>query len=62
MVGPNIKVVCAMLKDVGFSRVTVYSRSSLEQRRASALYMKRERHVPFDRTLQQGRAVFHAWR
>jgi tRNA (mo5U34)-methyltransferase len=60
--GPNVALVQAMLTDVGFSTVEVHSQSSIEQRRARALYLKRIRGVPVEPTLQQGWAVFHAWR
>jgi tRNA (mo5U34)-methyltransferase len=60
--GPNIALIEAMLKDVGFSEVAVHSCSSREQRRARALYLKRARQIPTERTLRQGWAVFHARR
>jgi len=60
--GPNIALVEAMLKDVGFSQVEIHSYSSREQRRARALYLKRVRQVCVEQTLRQGWAVFHARR
>lgn len=60
--GPNPAAVVSMLKDVGFGHVELYSCSSLEQRKARALYLKKTRRIPFEQTVRRGWGVFHARR
>ena len=58
--GPNTAMVEAMLHDVGFTEVTLYSETPRASRVACAIM--RERSEGADRAIvaQQGRAVFHA--
>jgi tRNA (mo5U34)-methyltransferase len=58
--GPNPAVVEAMLKCVGFSRVLKYC--EYPPQRPVSLRKKVKRALPFIRTQDVTRAVFHAWR
>ncbi len=60
-IGPNPAAVTAMLKTVGFREVRLVHLHSPLRRLAWALH-RRLKGDPFLATLQQGRAVFHAWR
>jgi tRNA (mo5U34)-methyltransferase len=67
--GPNAAAVCAMLRDVGFSRVELVTPNGLGYRAARTLYRtgRHLRHTLAGRgrpagTIDQGRAVFHAFR
>jgi tRNA (mo5U34)-methyltransferase len=60
--GPNIACVTAMLRNVGFQRVTVIYKPSLLRRLARAAWWRLTRRGPFLRTINQGRLVVHAWR
>ena len=60
-IGPNPAAVTAMLKTVGFREIRLVHLHSPLRRLAWALH-RRLKGDPFFATLQQGRAVFHAWR
>lgn len=60
--GPNPAAVLSMLRDAGFQDASMYSCSSMEQRKARALYLRKTCGIPYERTMQQGWAVFHARR
>lgn len=61
--GPNAPAVEAMLKSVGFRRVEEVAESwPLWRRVGRAVKAQLARDIPFSYTVQQKRAVFHAWR
>jgi tRNA (mo5U34)-methyltransferase len=61
--GPNPSAVEAMLGSVGFRTVKkVGLTRSLPRRVGSALKLGITRKVPLSYTVQQNRAIFHAWR
>jgi tRNA (mo5U34)-methyltransferase len=60
--GPNPALVTAMLRDVGFTEVKLYSQTSRAARIACALLRERTENKDFATMAQQGRAVFHAWK
>jgi tRNA (mo5U34)-methyltransferase len=58
--GPNTALVEAMLRDVGFSHVELYSQTPRASRVACALLRERSEQADMSTVAQQGRAVFHA--
>jgi tRNA (mo5U34)-methyltransferase len=60
--GPNYAAVIAMLHAVGFRRVKVVAKRPLAHRVARAIKLRVQEGRPIRETVQQGRAVFHAWK
>jgi tRNA (mo5U34)-methyltransferase len=61
--GPNLAAVDGMLRAVGFREVKLVSRyHSRAYMLGAAAYLRVFRNMPFFQTLQQNRAVFHAWK
>jgi tRNA (mo5U34)-methyltransferase len=60
--GPNPALVEAMLRDVGFSEVKLYSQTPRASRIACSLLRERTGHADGSIVAQQGRAVYHAWK
>ena len=60
--GPNVSAVIAMLKDVGFKKVKVVSKTPLHRRIGGAILNRGHLKLPFINRLQLARAVFHAWK
>lgn len=58
--GPNTALVEAMLRDVGFTKVTVYSQTPRASRIACAVMREHSEGADRATVAQQGRAVFHA--
>ncbi len=58
--GPNTALVEAMLRDVGFTDVTLYSQTPRASRVACAMMRERTEGADPVMVAQQGRAVFHA--
>ncbi|MBI3784964.1 MAG: DUF1698 domain-containing protein [Deltaproteobacteria bacterium] len=58
--GPNPALVEAMLRDVGFSEVKLYSQTPTASRMACALFREKTEQADRSVVAQQGRAVFHA--
>lgn len=60
--GPNRAAIEAMLRTVGFRRVTMVSRRPLAYRVTRAISRRIKRRQAFFVGLEQDRMVFHAWR
>lgn len=59
--GPNPAAVEAMLKDVGFKKVEIFSQFPMRER-LKRIYRKVGEILGAHPSSQQGRVVFHAWR
>jgi len=63
--GPNVAVVQAMLRDVGFKRIEVVSRRKFMARWSRAVYCKtakKDEARSFSELVQEDRVVFHAFK